>query len=64
MEILAASIRSPEQVARLYPETRVATLGALEENEPGFPGYFVRRAKAQFLIPASNARVSKVYSAR
>lgn len=36
MEILASSIRSSEQVARLHPETRAAILGALEENEPDF----------------------------
>lgn len=36
MEILVSSCCSPNQLARMYPETRSALLGALEENEPGF----------------------------
>lgn len=36
MEILASSSLSPQQLARMYPETRSALLGALEEHEPGF----------------------------
>ncbi|HYD60247.1 MAG TPA: hypothetical protein VEC35_07825 [Noviherbaspirillum sp.] len=37
MEILASFSRSPQQLARMHPETRSAILGALEENEPAFP---------------------------